>query len=74
MSEKTKRVPKTKEQILEKLIDQNIEKFKQGLMELEEKFGYRLEPTLSVTKMGVFPQIEVQRVVKKEATKEEGVV
>ena len=74
MSDKIKRVPKSKAEIVEKMIDTNIEKFKEGLKELEEKYGYRLEPTLAYTKMGLFPQIEVQRIVKKEATKEEAVV
>ena len=66
MSDKIKRVPKSKAEIVEKMIDTNIEKFKEGLKELEEKYGYRLEPTLAYTKMGLFPQIEVQRIVKKE--------
>ncbi len=74
MNDKIKRTPKTKEQIVEKLIDQNIEKFKAGLQELEEKYGYRLEPTMAYTKMGTFPQIEVQRIVKKETQTEEPVV
>ena len=71
---KKTRVNQAKEELKEKLVDQNIEKFKTGLQELEEKYGYRLEPTLHFSKMGVFPQIELQRIVKKEETKPEVVV
>lgn len=75
MSEtKKKRVNKTKEELVEKIVDNQIDGFKAGLKELEEKFGYRLEPTMAYTKMGVFPQIEVQRIIKKEQTESESVV
>ena len=66
-----KRVNKTKEQLVEKIIDQNIEKFKAGLQELEVKYGYRLEPVMYYSKMGAFPQIEVQKAVE---TKKDSVV
>lgn len=74
MSETTKkRTNKTKAEIKEAMVDNHIDKFKEGLKELEEKYGYRLEPTLAYTKMGVFPQIMVQKIEKKE-TKEKPVV
>lgn len=61
-----KRVNKTKAEIVEKMVDNGIEAFKNDLKELEEKHGYRLEPAMYFSKMGVFPQIEVQKIVKKE--------
>lgn len=72
-----KRVNKTKEELVEQMVDNGIENFKAELAALEEKHGYRLEPKLYFSEMGVFPQIMVQKIVKKETpveTKEEPVV
>lgn len=69
-----KRVPKTKEELVEKMVDTSIENFKNDLKALEEKHGYRLEPAMFYSKMGAFPQIEVQKIVKKVETKKEDVV
>lgn len=60
MSEiKKKRVNKTKEQIVEKMVDTDLSKFKEELQALESKYGYTLEPVMYYSKMGTFPQIEV---------------
>lgn len=69
MNDKPKRQNKTKEEIKEKMVDNHIDQFKAGLKELEEKFGYRLEPTLATTHMGIFPQIMVQKITKEETKK-----
>lgn len=61
-----KRTIKSKSELREKVEDQNIEKFKATLQELEEKYGYRLEPVMYYSKMGAFPQIEVQRIEKED--------
>ena len=64
-----KRVPKTKEQVIEKMIDNDLLKFKEEIQALEDKYGYKLEPVMYYSKMGAFPQIEV--VPSKKETKTE---
>jgi hypothetical protein len=74
MSEtKKKRVPKTKGELVEKLVDNSIQRFKEELHALEEKHGYKLEPAMYYSKMGAFPQIEVVK-KKVEPTPEGEVV
>ena len=72
MSAPTKRVPKTKEELIKKVEDTKIEHFKKAIEEAEQKFGYKLEPAMYYSKMGAFPQIEV--VPSKKETKAEDVV
>ena len=76
----TKRTPKTKEEIVEKMVDTALQQFKEELKALEVKYGYRLEPAMYYSKMGAFPQIEVRKLgagvveeleKKQEAEKEE---
>lgn len=68
MAKGTPKRPKTKEELVEKMVDNTIEKFKEELKALEEKYGYYLEPALHYSKMGIFPQIEVQRRQKPVTT------
>ena len=75
MSEtKKKRVNKTKEEIVETMIDNDLKKFKEEIQALEVKYGYRLEPVMYHSKMGSFPQIEVQKIKKDESVKTEETV
>jgi hypothetical protein len=69
-----KRVPKTEAELKEKMVDTQIEHFKKAIEEAEIKFGYKLEPAMYYSKMGAFPQIEVVKIKKEEAVKEEEVV
>jgi restriction endonuclease Mrr len=73
MSVKTKRVNKTQEELVKKIEDNQSEHFKKAIEEVEQKFGYKLEPAMYYTKMGAFPQIEIVPIKKKE-TKTEDVV
>lgn len=70
MSKTTKRVNKSEKELKEKAVDIQLTKFKDALKELEEKYGYRLEPAMYYSKMGAFPQIEVQRITKETQTEE----
>jgi hypothetical protein len=70
MSEKTKRVPKTKEELVKKVEDNQIDAFKKAIQEAEEKFCYKLEPVMYYSKMGAFPQIEVVPSKKGEVVAE----
>ena len=72
MSAPTKRVNKTKEELVKKMVDNQIDAFKKAIEEAEIKFGYKLEPAMYYSKMGAFPQIEV--VPSKKETKAEDVV
>ena len=71
MSVKPKRVNKTKEELVKKVEDNQAEHFKKAIEEAEQKFGYKLEPAMYYSKMGAFPQIEVVKIKKEEAVKEE---
>lgn len=62
----TKRVPKTTEELKEKMVDIQIEHFKKAIEEAENKYGYKLEPAMYYSKMGAFPQIEVVKINKEE--------
>lgn len=57
-----KRKNKTKEELTKELENQNLTKFKEALQALETKYGYKLEPAMYYSKMGAFPQIEVQKI------------
>jgi hypothetical protein len=70
MSAPTKRVNKTKEELVKKIEDNQIDHFKKAIEEAEIKFGYKLEPAMYYSKMGAFPQIEVVRIKKEEAVAE----
>lgn len=75
MSEITKkRTPKTEAELREKVVDQQLMKFKEEIQALEVKYGYKLEPAMYYSKMGAFPQIEVQRIKKEDTQTEESVV
>ena len=67
MSEPTKRVNKTKEELVKKVEDNQIDAFKKAIEEAEIKFGYKLEPAMYYSKIGAFPQIEVVPIKKDEA-------
>jgi len=73
MSEKTKRVNKTKEELVKKIEDNQIDAFKKAIEEAEIKFGYKLEPVMFYSKRGAFPQIWVVPIKKGEAVKVEDV-
>jgi hypothetical protein len=73
MSVKPKRVPKTQDELIKKVEDNQIDHFKKAIEEAEIKFGYKLEPVMYYSKMGAFPQIEVVP-SKKGEVKEETVV
>ena len=70
MSAPTKRVNKTKEELVEKMVDNQIDAFKKAIEEAEIKFGYKLEPAMYYSKMGAFPQIEVVPSKKGEVVAE----
>lgn len=67
-----KRANKSKSEIVEDMQKISLQQFKEELQALEVKHGYRLEPAMYYSKMGVFPQLEVVRI--KEEPKEESVV
>lgn len=72
-----KRVNKTKEEIVENLKDKKAEDFKAELRALEDKYEYRLEPSLHFSPRGIIPTINVIDVPKPAPmveTKEEPVV
>jgi hypothetical protein len=71
---KVKRVNKTKEELAVELREKKTEDFKTALAELEEKYGYRLQPTLHYSQNGVIPTINVVEVPKEVKTDEEVVV
>jgi len=70
MSAPTKRVNKTKEELVKKVEDNQIDAFKKAIEEAEIKFGYKLEPAMYYSKMGAFPQIEVVPSKKGEVVAE----
>ena len=70
MSAPTKRIPKTKAELVKKVEDNQIDAFKKAIEEAEIKFGYKLEPAMYYSKMGAFPQIEVVPSKKEEAVAE----
>ena len=60
MSEsKTKRVNKSKEALVDEMFDKKAEEFKTELRALEDKYSYRLEPTLHFSVRGIVPTINV---------------
>lgn len=60
MSEsKTKRVNKSKEVIMKEMEDKKAEDFKAELRALEDKYSYRLEPSLHFSTRGIVPMINV---------------
>lgn len=81
MSEiKKKRMPKTKNELVEKLVDKKAEDFKKELAALEDKYSFRIQPQLHFSQRGIIPTLIVVPVtkevieVKKAKPKKEDVV
>lgn len=71
MSEKTKRVNKTEDEIRKDLMDKKAENFRAKLRALEDEFDFMLEPTLHFSHRGIVPTINVVERPKKAETKQE---
>lgn len=62
MAKETKRVNKSKEELQAELQTQQENAFREALMEIESKHGFKLEPILHFSVRGVIPQITMVRV------------
>lgn len=62
----SKRVNKSKETIVKEMEDKKAEDFKAELRALEDKYAYRLEPSLHFSPRGIIPTINVVDVPKEE--------
>jgi hypothetical protein len=57
---------KSKEDIVKDIMDKKAEDFKADLRALEDKYEYRLEPSLHFSPRGIVPTINVVDVPKEE--------